>query len=96
MDHGLPGKTGDLGAKQGREKGPTGCSQIIDPTGRIVGQSPLYAATPTLRVGTRLVGDVRLGDGKGRPFTRLGAWLVYLCLLATVALLWRAPSRTSP
>ena len=51
-----------------------GLSQIIDASGRIVGQAPLYAADG-------LVGDVALGDGKGTLFTRWGDWFAYLCLL---------------
>jgi apolipoprotein N-acyltransferase len=50
-----------------------GLSQIIDATGRIVGQAPLYASDA-------VVGDVALGDGRGTAFTRLGDWLAYLCL----------------
>jgi apolipoprotein N-acyltransferase len=56
---------------------PTGLSQIIDPTGRIVAESPLFAADT-------LVADVRLGDGRGTLFTRLGDWLAYLCVLGVV------------
>jgi apolipoprotein N-acyltransferase len=55
-----------------------GLSQIIDATGRIIGQAPLYA-------GDALIGDVALGDGKGTAFTRLGDWLAYLCLVTVVA-----------
>jgi apolipoprotein N-acyltransferase len=50
-----------------------GLSQIIDATGRIISQAPLYASDA-------VIGDVTLGDGKGTTFTRLGDWLAYLCL----------------
>jgi apolipoprotein N-acyltransferase len=55
-----------------------GLSEIIDATGRIVDQAPLYA-------GDALIGDVALGDGTGTTFTRLGDWLAYLCLAIVVA-----------
>ena len=51
-----------------------GLSQIVAATGRIVGQSPLPASDVLVR-------DVPLGDGNGTIFTRLGDWLVYVCLL---------------
>jgi apolipoprotein N-acyltransferase len=54
-----------------------GLSQIIDATGRIIGESPLYAADV-------LVGEVTPGDGFGTPFSRLGDWLAHLCLLVSV------------
>jgi apolipoprotein N-acyltransferase len=57
---------------------PNGLSQIIDATGRILAQSPLYT-------GDTLVADVALGDGRGTFFTRLGDWLVYLCVVVLVA-----------
>jgi apolipoprotein N-acyltransferase len=55
-----------------------GLSEIIDATGHIIGQAPLYA-------GDALIGDVALGDGTGTAFTRLGDWLAYLCLAAVLA-----------
>jgi apolipoprotein N-acyltransferase len=60
---------------------PNGFSQIVDATGRIVAESRLFVADA-------LVADVPLGDGRGTPFTRLGDWLAYGCLLGmlTVAL----------
>lgn len=51
-----------------------GLSQIIDVSGRIVAQSPLFA--PDV-----LVGNIPLGSGQGTFFTRFGDWLAYLCLL---------------
>ncbi len=51
-----------------------GLSQIVDSSGRIVAQSPLFA--PDV-----LVGEIKLGDGQGTFFTRWGDWLAYLCLL---------------
>jgi len=54
----------------------TGCSQVIDSTGRVLREAPLYAADT-------LVADVTLGNGRGTLFTRLGDWLAYLCLLLT-------------
>ena len=54
-----------------------GLSQIVDPSGRIVGQSPLFA--PDVLVGT-----MQLGDGQGTFFTRWGDWLAYVCLLVVV------------
>ncbi len=54
-----------------------GLSQIVNPSGQIVGQSPLFA--PDILVGT-----VKLGDGQGTFFTRWGDWLAYLCLLIVV------------
>ena len=51
-----------------------GLSQIVDASGRIVGQSPLF--TPDV-----LVGDVALGDGRGTFFTHFGDWLAYVCLV---------------
>jgi apolipoprotein N-acyltransferase len=51
-----------------------GCSQIVDATGRVIGQSPLYL--PDV-----LVGDVALGDGTETLFTRVGDLFAYLCLL---------------
>jgi apolipoprotein N-acyltransferase len=57
---------------------PNGLSQIVDATGRIRAQSPLFAADT-------LVGDVPLSEGRGTPFTRWGDWLAYLCLLGVMA-----------
>jgi len=54
-----------------------GCSQIVDATGRVVGQSPLYAPDA-------LVGDVALGDGAETLFTRVGDAFAYLSLLVVV------------
>lgn len=54
-----------------------GCSQIVDATGRVVGQSPLYAPDA-------LVGDVALGDGVETLYTRVGDAFAYLCLLVVV------------
>ena len=51
-----------------------GLSQIVESSGRIVGQSPLYK--PDV-----LVGGVVLGTGQGTFFTRFGDWLAYGCLL---------------
>jgi apolipoprotein N-acyltransferase len=51
-----------------------GCSQIVDATGRVVGESPLYAPDA-------LVGDVSLGDGKPTLFTGAGDAFAYLCVL---------------
>lgn len=51
-----------------------GLSQIINPSGAIVAQSPLFA--PDV-----LVGAMELGSGRGTLFTRFGDWLAYLCLL---------------
>jgi apolipoprotein N-acyltransferase len=59
----------------------SGFSQIIDARGRILAQSPLDAQH-------LLIGDVTLGDGKGTPFTRLGDWFAYLCLLAAAGALF--------
>ncbi len=56
---------------------PHGLSQIVDATGRIVGQSPLY-------VPDMLLGDVVLGNGRGTPFTWWGDWLAYLCLIGVI------------
>jgi apolipoprotein N-acyltransferase len=60
-----------------------GLSQVVDATGQIVGQSPLFAADILVR-------EVRLGDGRGTLFTRLGDWFAYLCLLVLAggALRW--------
>ena len=55
-----------------------GLSQIVNPFGQIVAQSPLFA--PDVLVGT-----VELGDGQGTFFTRWGDWLAYLCLLVVGA-----------
>jgi apolipoprotein N-acyltransferase len=61
---------------------PNGCSQLIDPAGRIVAQSPLFAADA-------LVGNLPLGPGTGTFYTRFGDWLAYLCLAAAA---WMAVS----
>lgn len=53
----------------------TGCSQVIAPDGRILGQSPLFAADALVR-------EMPLGDGRGTPYTRWGDWLAYLCVVA--------------
>src|SRR5207249_3075540 len=57
---------------------PSGLSQIVDATGRILAESPLLTADA-------LVADVALGDGKGTPFTRWGDWVADLCLLIAAA-----------
>ena len=57
-----------------------GLSQVISPNGRILGQSPLWRPDALVR-------DVSLGNGRGTVFTRLGDWLAYLCVAATVLLL---------
>jgi apolipoprotein N-acyltransferase len=59
----------------------TGCSQVIAPNGRILGQSPLFAADALVR-------SVPLGDGRGTLFTRYGDWLAYLALLVLAASLF--------
>lgn len=56
---------------------PNGLSQIIDPWGRIVAESPLYVADA-------LVADVPFGNGQGTLFTRGGDWLAYLCVAGLV------------
>jgi apolipoprotein N-acyltransferase len=56
---------------------PNGLSQIVDATGRIRAESPLFAADA-------LVSDVPLSDGYGTPFTRWGDWLAYGCLLGVI------------
>jgi apolipoprotein N-acyltransferase len=57
---------------------PNGLSQVIDRTGGIRAQAPLFSAAA-------LVGPVPLGDGRGTLFTRLGDCFAYLCLLAAAA-----------
>lgn len=59
---------------------PSGYSQLIDRTGRILRQSPMWAPDA-------LVGDLTLGEGRGTPFTRLGDWVAYLCLAAIAGFL---------
>src|SRR5439155_22695047 len=49
-----------------------GLSQIIDATGRIVGQAPLYAISA-------VIGDVALGVGYGTIFTWQGEWFAFVC-----------------
>lgn len=58
---------------------PNGCSQVIDPAGRVLAQSPVYAADT-------LVADVPMGDGRGTLYTRLGDWLAPVCIIALAAL----------
>jgi apolipoprotein N-acyltransferase len=65
-----------------------GCSQIVDATGRLIGEAPLYAPDA-------LVGDVMLGDGAGTVFTRLGDWLAYASLLVVAVCLVKGSSRLS-
>lgn len=55
-----------------------GASQIIDATGRVVGQSPLWKSDVR-------VGGIALGDGRGTLFTRWGDWFAYLCVLFVTA-----------
>lgn len=64
-----------------------GASQIVDASGRIVGQSPLWTTDV-------LVGTVALGEGRGTVFTRWGDWFAYLCVtFFTAATLWLAQSQ---
>src|SRR5439155_24248282 len=63
-----------------------GLSQLVDATGRIVSEAPLYASAA-------LVGDVALGDGRGTLFTRLGDWLAYACLMVAAAGLLAKPKK---
>lgn len=51
-----------------------GSSQIVDATGRIVGQAPLWTTNV-------LVSQVSIGDGRGTLFTRWGDWFAWLCVL---------------
>lgn len=59
-----------------------GLCQIVDATGRIVGQTPLNQ-------NMVLVRDVILGNGQGTVFTRYGDWFAYLCGLIVVVILLR-------
>jgi apolipoprotein N-acyltransferase len=59
---------------------PNGLSQVIAPSGRILGQSPMWRPDALVR-------NVSLGNGRGTLFTRLGDWLAYLCAAATVLFL---------
>jgi apolipoprotein N-acyltransferase len=68
---------------------PNGLSQIVDPWGRVVAETPLYRAEP-------LVADVPLGDGHGTLFTRLGDWFAYVCALVMVAAIVRAGLHAKP
>jgi len=61
-----------------------GLSQIVDASGRILAQSPLF--TPDV-----LVADVALGDGRGTFFTRFGDWLAYVCLAVVCGSLLARP-----
>jgi apolipoprotein N-acyltransferase len=56
---------------------PNGLSQIVDASGRILGQSPLDSADT-------LMADVALGDGRGTLFTRFGDLFAYVCLVGLV------------
>ena len=56
---------------------PNGRSLIIDPTGRIVAETPMYRSEA-------LVAPVHLGDGNGTFFTRWGDWFAYVCVAATL------------
>lgn len=64
---------------------PSGYSQLIDRTGRIVRQSPMWAPDA-------LVGDLALGVGRATLFTRLGDWVVYLCLAVLVGTCYKGKS----
>jgi apolipoprotein N-acyltransferase len=57
---------------------PNGRSQIVDPYGRIVAQSPMYRAVA-------LSASVSVGDGRGTPFTRWGDLLAHICLVGLAA-----------
>ena len=57
---------------------PNGRSQIIDPEGRTIADSPMFRAVA-------LVAPVALGNGKGTFFTRFGDWLAYLCVFGVPA-----------
>jgi apolipoprotein N-acyltransferase len=66
----------------------TGISAVIDPTGRITVQTPIFKRAVFVK-------QVPLLSGK-TLFVRLGPWLVYLCLFAVLAtLLQRALSRNN-
>ena len=56
-----------------------GTSQIIDATGRVQAEAPLFRPT-------YVVGDVRLGTGAGTFFTYAGDWVVYACMGLAVLL----------
>jgi apolipoprotein N-acyltransferase len=62
---------------------PNGRSQIINPWGHIIAETPLYRAQS-------LVAEVLLGDGAGTLFTRFGDWFAYGCVLIVVAMTWIA------
>jgi apolipoprotein N-acyltransferase len=68
---------------------PTGLSQVIDRDGRIAAQSPLWRPDA-------LVADITPGDSRGTPFTRLGDWLAYVCLLLLGGFVCRALARRDP
>jgi apolipoprotein N-acyltransferase len=55
-----------------------GCSQIVDPTGRVVAQAALW-------VPEAVVAPVSPGNGKGTPFMLLGDWFACLCAVMTAA-----------
>lgn len=54
-----------------------GMSQVIDVTGEVLAEAPLY------RPGIAAA-SVGLGNGEGTPFTRLGDWVAYVCLAVVV------------
>lgn len=72
----------------------SGLSQIVEPSGRIVAQSPPAGAH-------LLIARVHYGDGRGTLFTRYGDWLVYACALLLLAQIGcavrgrRSPKRAS-
>lgn len=57
---------------------PNGKSQIISPSGAILGEAAMYEAIALVR-------GVPLGDGKGTLYTHFGDWFAYLCLAVTLA-----------
>ena len=65
---------------------PNGQSQIIDPWGRIVAQSPMYQAVA-------LVAPVPLGSGNPTPFTRWGDMWAWACGVGVACGLVRKPKR---
>jgi apolipoprotein N-acyltransferase len=56
-----------------------GMSQVIDATGRVLAQGPLFQAQV-------VSATVPLSEGHGTFFSRYGDWFVYLCLAALILL----------
>lgn len=56
-----------------------GMSQVIDSTGRVLAQGPIYRSQI-------VSATVPLSNGKGTFFSQYGDWLVYLCLAALLLL----------